>query len=63
MIGQNEDNWDTLNRFVETVEGPVRVKKVTGWGVERQKAEYEDLAKIAREHDISLTQAAQLLQK
>ncbi len=59
-------NRYTLNRSIEIVEtkyGPVRVKKVTGWGVQRQKAEYEDLAKIAREHGIALEQAAQLLKK
>ncbi len=59
-------NRYTLNRTVETVEteyGPVRVKKVTGWGVSREKAEYEDLAGIAREHDISLQQALAALKK
>ena len=42
----------TLQRHFETVEtpyGPVRRKVVSGYGVSRSKAEYEDLAKIARE--------------
>ena len=47
----------TLTRRMETVEtefGPVRVKISEGWGVERKKAEYEDLAKLARETGLSL---------
>ena len=46
-----------LERRVETVEtafGPVRVKIASGFGVERVKYEYEDLAKIAREQGISV---------
>ncbi len=44
-------NRYTLNRTMETVEtaySPIRVKKVTGWGVSREKAEYDDLARIAK---------------
>ncbi|MCM1045740.1 MAG: nickel pincer cofactor biosynthesis protein LarC [Candidatus Gastranaerophilales bacterium] len=51
----------TLERTIDTVEsqyGSVRVKQVSGWGVDRKKAEYEDLARIAREQGISLSQAA-----
>ena len=47
----------TLSRRVETVEtpyGPVRKKISEGFGVSRAKYEYEDLARIARENDISL---------
>ena len=36
---------------------PVRRKCVTGYGVSRQKLEYEDLAKLAREKKISLAEA------
>jgi uncharacterized protein (DUF111 family) len=32
----------------------VRVKTASGWGVTREKPEYEDLAQIAREHDLPL---------
>ena len=49
----------TLTRRVETVEtplGPVRVKSAEGYGVERRKAEYDDLARIARERDMSMEQ-------
>ena len=46
-----------LERTVETVEtplGPVRRKVARGFGVERKKWEYEDLAAIAREQDLPL---------
>lgn len=47
----------TLKRWTETANtpyGPVRIKKAEGFGVTRQKPEYEDLARIARENDIPL---------
>ncbi len=50
-------------RTVETEAGPVRVKTAEGCGVRREKPEYEDLARIARERGISLRQAAALLEK
>ena len=39
---------------VETENGPVRIKYSKGYGVSREKAEYEDLARIARDKDESL---------
>lgn len=48
-------------RTVETAAGPVRVKQSSGWGVSREKPEYEDLARIARERNCSLAEAAELL--
>ena len=47
-------------RTVETEAGPVRVKCAEGWGVRREKPEFEDLARIARERGISLREAAAL---
>lgn len=47
----------TLSRHVETTEtpyGPVQKKCASGYGVKRSKLEYEDLARIAREHDLPL---------
>ena len=41
---------------VETTLGPVRIKTSAGYGVERRKAEYDDLARIARERDMSMEQ-------
>lgn len=42
---------------VKTPYGNVRVKESGGYGTIRKKAEYEDLARIAREQNISLAQA------
>ena len=47
-----------LSRGVETAQtslGPVRVKTASGYGVTRKKPEYEDLARIAREKGLSLS--------
>ena len=65
-LGVRENRCDryTLPRSFRTVEteaGPVRIKTARGWGVTRSKAEYEDLARIARERGISLKEAEALL--
>ncbi len=47
----------TLRRDMRTADtpwGPVSVKTASGYGVTREKPEYEDLAKIARENNLSL---------
>ncbi|MBO4879771.1 MAG: nickel pincer cofactor biosynthesis protein LarC [Clostridia bacterium] len=52
-----------LSRRVETRQtqfGPVRRKIAEGYGAEKAKPEYEDLARIAREMDISLREAEAL---
>ena len=52
----------TLSRAEKTVDtpwGPVARKLSQGWGVRRQKPEYEDLARIAREQDLPLDQVRQ----
>ncbi len=41
--------------------GPVRIKHSVGFGVERRKAEFEDLARIARDREMSLREAEELL--
>lgn len=48
-------------RTVETEHGPVRVKEARGWGVTREKPEYEDVANIAREQGLTLDQVRELL--
>ena len=49
----------TLSRAVETVDtpyGPVRWKVSSGYGVRREKYEYEDLASIAKAQNLSLSE-------
>lgn len=50
----------TLSRGFETAEtayGPVSVKTAEGWGVRKRKAEYDDIARIARENGLTLAEA------
>ena len=54
----------TLARTVDTVSTPygdVRRKISCGYGVIRTKYEYEDLARIARDHNMSLSEAVSVL--
>ena len=48
-------------RRSETPWGEVTVKRSEGWGVEREKPEFEDLARIAREQDLSLREVRESL--
>ena len=53
-----------LNREIRTeytADGPVRVKHADGYGVSREKAEYEDLKRIAEEQNLTLREARKLL--
>jgi uncharacterized protein (DUF111 family) len=45
----------------DTPYGPVRYKHVTGYGADRVKAEFDDLAKIAEAQDISIAEARALV--
>ena len=57
---------NVLNRSaveMDTPFGKVIRKDVSGYGVNRQKYEFEDLARIAREKDISLREAKALVEK
>ena len=45
---------DRKTEAVQTPYGPVRQKIATGYGVERKKYEFEDIARLARENDLSL---------
>ena len=56
----------TLDRKTETVTteaGPVRKKISCGYGVRREKIEYDDLAKIAKENNLSLSEAQKIAQE
>ncbi len=55
----------TLRRSVTTLTtpyGPVRRKQADGYGTSRMKYEYEDIARVAREQDISLSEAIQRIE-
>ena len=57
-IREAKMNRYVLNRRIETVDteyGPVRCKISSGYGTERRKYEYDDLAGIARDKNISLS--------
>ena len=56
----------TLDRDIETIEtkyGSVRVKTGRGFGVTKSKLEYEDLAKLARENDVSILEIKNYINK
>lgn len=56
----------TLKRSVETVQtafGEIRKKISTGYGVTREKYEYEDLARIAAEREMSIQEILEALEK
>ena len=52
---------DRREEIFKTPYGDVRFKNVSGYGVERSKPEYEDLARIAREKGISIAEARELV--
>ena len=52
---------DRSEGLLNTVYGPVRYKRVSGYGVDRRKFEYEDLARIAREKGISIAEAREMI--
>ena len=51
---------DRSERTADTPYGKVRVKESSGYGVKKRKYEYEDLARIARERGVSLSEARKL---
>ena len=56
-IRENFCNRHTLRRTMETVNtpwGPIHKKVSTGYGTRRSKYEYNDLAKIAKEQNMSI---------
>lgn len=52
----NRYNLNRTERVVDTQYGSIRVKTSSGYGVRREKAEYEDLARLARENDVPLNE-------
>ena len=58
-IREKACNRFILDRKIETIDtplGPVRVKKSSGYGVQKSKVEFDDLSKIAKEKGLSLTE-------
>lgn len=43
-------------RVADTPYGQVRIKTASGWDVSREKPEYEDVARLARAHDVPLAE-------
>ena len=65
-IRENKSRRYFLDRKIESVQtefGPVRVKISQGYGVKRQKYEYEDLAKIARATGKSIEEVINLISR
>lgn len=62
---QQPDRYTLESRFetVQTPLGPVRKKISSGYGVQHSKFEYEDLARIARQQDLTLEQVRNMLDK
>ena len=52
---------DRSEETLDTAYGKVRCKRVSGYGVERSKLEYDDLARIAAERGISIADARELV--
>lgn len=65
-IRENKSRRYFLDRKIESVQtefGPVRVKISQGYGVKRQKYEYEDLAKIARATGKSIEEVISIISR
>ncbi len=63
-IRESRSHRYVLDRKINQVQTPyddVRLKRSEGYGVDRCKYEYEDLARIARENHMSLLQARECL--
>lgn len=67
-LGVREEvmNRHSLVRYTQTLDTPLgtlRMKKAEGFGVSRQKIEYDDLAAIARREGISVREANEIAKK
>ena len=63
-IRENVSRRYALKREIITKDtkfGNIRIKRSEGYGVTREKIEYEDLARIAREENISIEEVESLL--
>ena len=65
-IRETETKRYVLSRSVEarqTAYGEVRIKRSEGYGVVKEKIEYEDLARIAKEYGITLEEAKEKVEQ
>lgn len=65
-VRENISKRYTLKRFTETVQmpfGEIRKKISTGYGVTREKYEYEDLARVAKEQGMSIGEVLAAIEK
>ena len=65
-VRENRSNRYYLERQIESVKtcfGDVRIKRARGYGVERAKFEYEDLAAIARKTGLSIDEVIDKIKK
>lgn len=74
LFFKNTSTWGIRRRVVERLHmdrnidqmntkfGPVRVKTGSGFGVTRTKVEYEDIARIAKENNMSLAEVRSEIQ-
>lgn len=63
-IREQKCSRHTLDRHIESIETPygtVHKKISEGYGIKREKLEYEDLAKIARENNLSISEITDLI--
>ncbi len=56
------DTLEVSYRTRSTAYGPVREKQYAGFGIQKAKLEYEDLAAIARRENLSMSQIKQAIQ-
>lgn len=64
-ISETETVTYTLSRKTVTAStpyGPVRIKTADGYGVSREKPEYEDVARLAREQGLSLREIKETIE-
>lgn len=65
-VREVETHRCVLSRSIETKRtslGSVRIKRSTGYGVVREKLEYDDLARIAKENGLSLAEVRTRLER
>ena len=63
FISDVHGEYEAFLHILNSASGVVREKVSEGYGVCRGKLEYEDIAKIARENEMSLEEVKELVEK